>query len=219
MNIYKIWSQWDVLQEPVLPGGGSWGVGTSTHCWCPVCGTEERAGAKALVQKPVHSRFISSISKPFTRLPVMGWWRLELHEGCRTTCFFFSARFLPTPPEQRRLQKSSKPVAKVAVLCSPYKGGMPRTCTNMSLLPITFSWSRTVFFFIPEAMWCYSLDHWLWSWLCMYWWGIFCLLIALQHSLLACTPSTCSIALIYEQDTWEVWSFHIICTEIVLPSF
>lgn len=142
-----------------------------------------------------------------------------VHEGCRTTCFFFSARFLPTPPEQQRLQKSSKPVAKVAVLCSPYKGGMPRTCTNMSLLPITFSWSRTVFFFIPEAMWCYSLDHWLWSWLCMYWWGIFCLLIALQHSLLACTPSTCSIALIYEQDTWEVWSFHIICTEIVLPSF
>lgn len=190
-------------------------------CWCPVCGTEEQAGAKAPVQKPVHSRCISSISKCFTRLRAMGQWRLELHEGWRTTCFFpfFSKISAHAPRTTEASEKSSKPVAKVAVLCSPYKGGMPRTRTNMSLLPIIFSWSRTVFFFIPEATWCYSLDHWLWSWLCMYWWCIFCLLIALQHSLLACTPSTCSIALIYERDTWEVWSFHIICTEIVLPSF
>lgn len=146
---------------------------------------------------------------------------LELHKGCRITCLFpfFSKISAHTPSTMEASEKSSKPVAEVAVLCSPFEGGMPRTHTSMNLLPISFSWSRTVFFLIPEATWCYSLDHWLWSWLCMYWWCIFCLLIALQHSLLACTSSTRSVALIYEQDTWEVWSFHIICTEIVLPSF
>lgn len=64
----------------------------------------------------------------------------------------FSARFLcPHSQYNGGFRTSSKPVAKVAVLCSPYEGGMPRTCTNMNPLPVTFSWSGTVFSFIPEA--------------------------------------------------------------------
>lgn len=175
-----------------------------------MCETEQQAGTKAPVQKPVQSRWYFKHRQVLHQAACDGGvWSCTRAIGSRVSSPF-SARFLhPSPQYNGSFRKSSKPVAKVAVLCSPYKGRMPRTCTNMNLLPISFSWSGTVFSFIPEATWCYFPDHWSWSWLCMYQWCIFCLLIALQHSLLACTPSTCSIALIYERDTWEVWSFHI----------
>lgn len=55
---------------------GRWGqLGCSSlytlFCSCPVCGTEEQAGAKIPEQKPVQSRCTSGVTKCFTRLPVM----------------------------------------------------------------------------------------------------------------------------------------------------
>lgn len=161
-------------------GAGRWGQQGCQYlhtlpCSCPVCGTEEQAGAKAPVQKPVQSRCISSTTSASPGC--LWWWCLELYEGCRIT---FSARFLrPHPQYNGGFRKSSKPVAKAAVLSSPYEGGMPRTCTNMNLLPIYCSWSGTVFSFSPEATWCYSPDHWSWTYtvyvLVVHFWFVNCI--------------------------------------------
>lgn len=129
---------------------------------------------------------------------------LELHKGCRIMCLFpfLSKISAHAPSTMEASEKSSKPMAEVAVLCSPYEGGMPRTHTSMNLLPISFSWSRTVFFLIPEATWCYSLDHWLWSWLCMYWWCIF-----LFVNCITALPPCLHIK--YTQCCSDLWAGHL----------
>lgn len=163
MHIYTFINVYEYIQSLIVigcapgPGAGRWGQQghRSLHtllCQCPVWETEEQAGAEAPGQKPVQSRRYFKHKQVLQQAACDGGiWSCTRAVGSRVS-FPFSARFLhPHPQYNGGFRKSSKPVAKVAVLCSPYERGMPRTCTNMNLFSISFSWSGTVFSFISEA--------------------------------------------------------------------
>lgn len=121
-------------------------------------GTEEQAGAKAPEQmyfkcnQVLHQAACDG-----------GVWSCTRAVGSRFFPFF-SKISAPTPPVQQMLQKSSKPATKVAVPCSPYGGGMPRTCTHMICYLFLFhGWELfSPSFLKPHDA---TLDRWSWSWL------------------------------------------------------